>query len=164
MFSLFLLTSACTLKSQKPIANNEINNPVTSSDEDIISDLKNDLEETSSPNKLDPVACPADAKQCPDGSYVGRTGPKCEFATCPAVKKEFCSCPDGYYLEGEACNPNCYKNIPQCLRSSIKCVLIDCGECPMLTPPSPSFCPSGKIIAGEKNECGCQGPPKCEIK
>lgn len=24
-----------------------------------------------------------EAKQCPDGSYVGRVGPKCEFAVCP---------------------------------------------------------------------------------
>lgn len=31
-----------------------------------------------------PVACTAEAKQCPDGSYVGRTGPNCEFAVCPA--------------------------------------------------------------------------------
>ncbi len=31
------------------------------------------------------IACTADAKLCPDGSYVGRTGPKCEFAPCPAV-------------------------------------------------------------------------------
>lgn len=29
-----------------------------------------------------PVACTADAKQCPDGTYVGRTGPNCEFAPC----------------------------------------------------------------------------------
>ncbi len=28
------------------------------------------------------VACTMDAMQCPDGSYVGRTGPKCEFV-CP---------------------------------------------------------------------------------
>lgn len=28
-------------------------------------------------------ACPADAKVCPDGSSVGRTGPNCEFAACP---------------------------------------------------------------------------------
>lgn len=27
--------------------------------------------------------CNADAKICPDGSSVGRTGPQCEFATCP---------------------------------------------------------------------------------
>jgi len=30
------------------------------------------------------VACTQEAKQCPDGSYVGRTGPNCEFAPCPS--------------------------------------------------------------------------------
>ncbi len=30
-----------------------------------------------------PVACTMDAKVCPDGSAVGRTGPNCEFAPCP---------------------------------------------------------------------------------
>lgn len=29
------------------------------------------------------VACTEEAKLCPDGSAVGRTGPNCEFATCP---------------------------------------------------------------------------------
>lgn len=29
------------------------------------------------------VACTMEAKQCPDGSFVGRTGPHCEFAACP---------------------------------------------------------------------------------
>lgn len=38
----------------------------------------------------DGVICTMDAKLCPDGSYVGRVGPKCEFTTCPVseVKKE----------------------------------------------------------------------------
>lgn len=31
------------------------------------------------------VACTAEAMLCPDGSYVGRSGPNCEFAACPAV-------------------------------------------------------------------------------
>lgn len=31
------------------------------------------------------VACTTEAKICPDGSSVGRTGPKCEFAKCPIV-------------------------------------------------------------------------------
>jgi hypothetical protein len=30
-----------------------------------------------------PVACTQEAKQCPDGSYVSRSGPNCEFAACP---------------------------------------------------------------------------------
>jgi hypothetical protein len=29
------------------------------------------------------TACTQEAKLCPDGSYVGRTGINCEFATCP---------------------------------------------------------------------------------
>jgi hypothetical protein len=27
--------------------------------------------------------CTLDAKLCPDGTYVGRQGPNCEFAPCP---------------------------------------------------------------------------------
>lgn len=41
------------------------------------------------PTNIDPgvdaVACTMDAKQCPDGSYVGRIAPFCEFAECPAL-------------------------------------------------------------------------------
>ncbi|UPA22680.1 hypothetical protein K8942_00500 [Candidatus Peribacteria bacterium] len=31
----------------------------------------------------DDIACAMEAKLCPDGSYVGRQGPRCEFAPCP---------------------------------------------------------------------------------
>lgn len=34
-------------------------------------------------NSSDGIYCTMEAKQCPDGSYVGRTGPKCEFTACP---------------------------------------------------------------------------------
>jgi hypothetical protein len=34
---------------------------------------------------VNPVACTQEAKLCPDGSAVGRTGPNCEFALCPNV-------------------------------------------------------------------------------
>lgn len=30
-----------------------------------------------------PIACTMEAKQCPDGSYVSRTGSDCEFSPCP---------------------------------------------------------------------------------
>lgn len=36
------------------------------------------------PTPEDNIACTMDAKICPDGSAVGRTGPKCEFAECPS--------------------------------------------------------------------------------
>uniref|UniRef100_A0A7C4LZW5 Uncharacterized protein n=1 Tax=candidate division CPR3 bacterium TaxID=2268181 RepID=A0A7C4LZW5_UNCC3 len=32
------------------------------------------------------VFCTMDARLCPDGSYVGRTPPKCDFAPCPDVQ------------------------------------------------------------------------------
>src|SRR3972149_7846548 len=48
----------------------------------------------------EPVACTEEAKQCPDGSYVSRTGKNCEFAKCPAINppavnecKEDSDCP-----------------------------------------------------------------------
>ncbi|MDO8548499.1 MAG: hypothetical protein Q7R71_02400, partial [bacterium] len=39
------------------------------------------------------VACTADAMQCPDGSWVGRSGPNCEFACPPVAPCEGGSCP-----------------------------------------------------------------------
>jgi len=35
-----------------------------------------------------PVACTQEAMLCPDGSYVSRTGPNCEFAACPQPPQE----------------------------------------------------------------------------
>ncbi len=36
-------------------------------------------------DKPEEVFCTMEAKMCPDGSYVGRSGPSCEFAECPKV-------------------------------------------------------------------------------
>ena len=35
----------------------------------------------------EPVACTMEAKLCPDGSYVSRQGPSCEFTKCPDIVK-----------------------------------------------------------------------------
>ncbi len=35
------------------------------------------------PTATPATACTMEAKLCPDGSYVGRTGPNCEFSACP---------------------------------------------------------------------------------
>ena len=34
----------------------------------------------------EPVSCTMEAKLCPDGSSVGRSGPNCEFTACPEIK------------------------------------------------------------------------------
>jgi hypothetical protein len=36
-------------------------------------------------NSPKPIVCTADAKQCPDGSYVSRIAPDCNFASCPPL-------------------------------------------------------------------------------
>ncbi len=42
--------------------------------------------DSQGPSSGEPVACTLEAKICPDGSAVGRTGPNCEFAACPVVE------------------------------------------------------------------------------
>lgn len=49
------------------------------------------------------TSCTKEAKLCPDGSTVGRSGPDCEFVPCPAVQDSLtCGgiqgkiCPTGY--------------------------------------------------------------------
>ena len=34
----------------------------------------------------EPIACTMDAKLCPDGSYVSRIPPECDFAPCPETR------------------------------------------------------------------------------
>lgn len=56
------------------------------------------------------LACTEEAKLCPDGSYVGRIGPNCEFSTCP----KNILLPKGYTLEAYSVEKflgtNCTKN------------------------------------------------------
>lgn len=40
------------------------------------------------PSPSPATQCTLEAKLCPDGSSVGRTGPQCEFASCPSPKDE----------------------------------------------------------------------------
>ncbi|MBI2621830.1 MAG: hypothetical protein HYW63_04290 [Candidatus Levybacteria bacterium] len=42
---------------------------------------------TPTPGNNDSVVCTQDAMLCPDGTWVGRTGPKCEFI-CPARSED----------------------------------------------------------------------------
>jgi len=44
-----------------------------------------DQSKISPPPTNQDVGCTYEAKECPDGSYVGRSGPNCEFE-CPGVK------------------------------------------------------------------------------
>jgi hypothetical protein len=58
-----------------------------------------------------PKMCTQEAKQCPDGSFVSRTGPNCEFAPCPEEKKH-----DDYQGSGQINNrpKMCTQEAKQC--------------------------------------------------
>lgn len=47
------------------------------------------------------VACTREAKLCPDGTAVGRTGPDCAFAPCPGEgPRDVRPCPDAAACTG----------------------------------------------------------------
>ena len=65
--------------------------------------------ESKTNNSVVKVGCTEDAKICPDGSTVGRSGSNCEFEICPTIipegEKINCSgirgliCPEGYVCD-----------------------------------------------------------------
>ncbi len=67
---------------------------------------RNVMETTGGP---EPVACTMEAKLCPDGSGVGRTGPQCEFAPCAFPNVEMPNVGIAFVLpEGYAADENAY--------------------------------------------------------
>jgi|CXWL01.1.fsa_nt_gi endonuclease YncB( thermonuclease family) len=82
----------------------------------------------------DPTACTMEAKQCPDGSYVSRTGANCAFAACPGssptrvitpVSPPQSSSPSLQApAGGKTCCRHCTKGIPcgnSCISASRTC-------------------------------------------
>ena len=72
------------------------------------------------------TACTEEAKLCPDGTYVGRTGSQCQFSKCPAViiatttatttppPKKINGGISGTVLLGPTCPVMCNPPDPQC--------------------------------------------------
>lgn len=44
------------------------------------------IEGIFSVTSITPTLCSAEAMMCPDGTSVGRVGPRCEFAVCPSIE------------------------------------------------------------------------------
>lgn len=54
----------------------------------LVTQIQSNTAVNSDPNPSpdpSPIACTQEAKLCPNGSYVSRTGPNCEFAQCPGA-------------------------------------------------------------------------------
>ncbi|MCX6715929.1 MAG: hypothetical protein NT077_02850 [Candidatus Taylorbacteria bacterium] len=70
---------------------------------------------SGSVSRINPsVACTAEAKICPDGSAVGRTGPLCEFAACPNVTNPANAVVRGSVALSPVCSVERIPPDPQC--------------------------------------------------
>jgi len=115
------------------------------------------------------VACTEDAMQCPDGSYVGRSGKNCEFV-CPRVNPSVvmeCTkdsdCPSSKYIcqEIQGMGTACPSNDPACVPNNTivqgECKLKEGNRC-----GQDSDCAGGNLC--HKNICvspilgECSGP------
>lgn len=93
------------------------------------------------------VACTADAKQCPDGSYVSRVAPNCEFAPCPINNIVCCEINN---IQGcRICNPARAKcedyDYYTSSQADMKCTLktvsgLSCYECINIISLVPDVC------------------------
>ena len=105
-----------------------------------------------------PQICTADAYECPDGKFVPRSGPNCEF-NCGTCTKDAYECPDGRVVvrEGPLCEFNCgpcTEEIEQCENGSGPTVR---------EPPLCNFicacdedvhtCPNGRVVGREGLDC-----------
>lgn len=71
----------CVYKSVVP--GSELVPGIFAAEEDTVAPFDEaDANTNASSNTNDQVYCTADAKECPDGSFVGRVGPNCAFAPC----------------------------------------------------------------------------------
>lgn len=119
------------------------------------------------------IACTMEAKLCPDGSYVGRTGPNCEFAACPGATSTGGTAPydsgiRGVVMLGPTCpverippDPNCadkpYQTLVAIFRAS------DATHAVVITSSSASGAFSASLPPGDYTVgAGESNLPRCD--
>ncbi len=77
------------------------------------------------------TACTEEAKLCPDGSAVGRTGPDCEFEPCPVSKRCIRNSDCVVFGQDGDCNCGCYNKqaLPQNSGGACFCAAPTSCEC-----------------------------------
>jgi hypothetical protein len=100
----------------------------------------------------EPVVCNRDALMCPDGSYVGRTAPNCDFAECPVLNQEekraiLCS-PESKLAE--ICTAD-YS--PVCGIVEVQCVTTPCDPIPQTFGNACGACAQGGAISYTEGSC-----------
>lgn len=117
-----------------------------------VGDIDNSVIETPVTNGDDEhVACTMDAKQCPDGSFVGRTGPNCEFAPCPIVTAP---------SESVVCSTESRKTDacvtvvePVCGLVRVECVTTPCDPIPETFTNSCEACRNERVVSYTEGAC-----------
>lgn len=77
------------------------------------------------------TVCPADAKMCPDGSSIGRSGASCQFAACPLPNIEIAEAGLGFVLpKGFNTDENAYGAEPTLIGAFQKSSIISTTSAP----------------------------------
>jgi hypothetical protein len=93
LITIPVLLAGCSLIPQNKTENQEILQKINELEQKlelVLEENKEWKEELSWQNKVIPqenTICTMDAKQCPDGTYVSRTWPNCEFSPCLKTTK-----------------------------------------------------------------------------
>ena len=102
-------------------------------------------------NQDDFVACTMDAMQCPDGSYVGRTGPGCTFS-CPNAEVPIQN--EIVCTQEQKDNDVCIEiYAPVCAQVQVECVTTPCNPVPQTFPNSCFACSSDRVISYVDGSC-----------
>tara|TARA_B100000508_G_scaffold23261_1_gene16271 strand:- start:4763 stop:5404 length:642 start_codon:yes stop_codon:yes gene_type:complete len=102
----------------------------------------------------EPVACTADAKMCPDGSFVGRVGPDCQFEACPVAElPEQIECTEEQ-KQAVACT---MEYMPVCGLVDVQCFTEPCDPVPQTFGNKCSACAQGNVISYSVGECQKNG-------
>ncbi len=97
------------------------------------------------------VACTMDAMQCPDGSYVGRTGPDCTFS-CPTTDEP---APQEVVCTQEQKDTDVCIEIyaPVCAQVQVECVTAPCNPVPQTFPNGCFACSEDRVISYVDGSC-----------
>lgn len=106
------------------------------------------VEDVSLPEE--PIACTADAKICPDGSAVGRTGPNCEFAQCPEEENPTTVVCSPESKQAEACT---MQYDPVCGLRQVQCVTSPCPPIPETFSNGCAACAEPGVISYTPGSC-----------
>lgn len=96
------------------------------------------------------VACTMEAKLCPDGSSVGRSGPHCEFAACPkatATVAHICSPEE---KQAQACTME-YR--PVCGSVAVQCIKAPCPPVSQTFGNGCSACSQSLVTSYTEGAC-----------